>query len=166
MTDHTSPDRAAAFREAYDIAHQEANRLEEAAGIEPARGARCVAHLLRKRAAPGLTAAQFAATLAVPAGGSDQRRQQYARAIDACRTLTPDALAAAVMAVADAEQAAFTDACRQLAIALGEQQGRAERERNEARAALSSIRDAAQLHRQNLLSTAELYAVIGPATRQ
>lgn len=41
-------DRAAILREAIDVAREEGHRLEEVAGIEPARGARCVAYLLRK----------------------------------------------------------------------------------------------------------------------
>jgi hypothetical protein len=40
--------RAAVLREAIDVAREEGNRLEEVAGIAQARGARCVAYLLRK----------------------------------------------------------------------------------------------------------------------
>jgi hypothetical protein len=43
-------DRAAVLREAWDVAHEEGSRLEEVAGIEAARGARCVARLLRRMA--------------------------------------------------------------------------------------------------------------------
>ncbi|MFF4369664.1 hypothetical protein [Streptomyces sp. NPDC001594] len=42
--------RAAAFREAVAVAQDEAIRLEFAAGVEAARGARCVAYLLRRMA--------------------------------------------------------------------------------------------------------------------
>ncbi|MBM7088099.1 hypothetical protein JTP67_05935 [Streptomyces sp. S12] len=44
-------DRAAVLRDAIDLAREEAHRLEEEVGIEAARGARCVAYLLRKRLA-------------------------------------------------------------------------------------------------------------------
>src|SRR5690606_25900479 len=44
-------DRAAVLREAIDVARDEGHRLEEEVGIEAARGARCVAYLLRKRLA-------------------------------------------------------------------------------------------------------------------
>ncbi|MCM8556163.1 hypothetical protein [Streptomyces sp. STCH 565 A] len=40
--------RAAALREAIDVAREEGHRLEVEVGIEAARGARCVAYLLRK----------------------------------------------------------------------------------------------------------------------
>lgn len=40
--------RASVLREAIDVAREEGHRLEESAGIEPARGARSVAYLLRK----------------------------------------------------------------------------------------------------------------------
>lgn len=40
--------RAAVLREAIDVAREEGHRLEEQVGIEAARGARCVAYLLRK----------------------------------------------------------------------------------------------------------------------
>src|SRR5690606_16835850 len=39
------------LRDAIDLAREEAHRLEEEVGIEAARGARCVAYLLRKRLA-------------------------------------------------------------------------------------------------------------------
>ncbi|MGW8719646.1 hypothetical protein ACWGNR_10095 [Streptomyces althioticus] len=44
-------DRAAVLREAIDVAREEGHRLEEEVGVEAARGARCVAYLLRKRLA-------------------------------------------------------------------------------------------------------------------
>jgi hypothetical protein len=40
--------RAALLREVIDVAREEGHRLEAEAGIEPARGARCVAYLLRQ----------------------------------------------------------------------------------------------------------------------
>ncbi|NUP16505.1 MAG: hypothetical protein HOZ81_10450, partial [Streptomyces sp.] len=59
---HTAPpapaDRAAVLREAWDLAHEEGSRLEEVAGTEAARGARCVAHLLRRLAAEAATGEQ------------------------------------------------------------------------------------------------------------
>ncbi|MEV5368964.1 hypothetical protein AB0N12_06325 [Streptomyces albogriseolus] len=41
-------DKAAVLRETIDVAREEGHRLEEEVGIEAARGARCVAYLLRK----------------------------------------------------------------------------------------------------------------------
>ncbi|MFE1109678.1 hypothetical protein ACFW5U_27845 [Streptomyces rochei] len=41
-------EQAAVLREAIDVAREEGHRLEVEAGIEAARGARCVAYLLRK----------------------------------------------------------------------------------------------------------------------
>lgn len=55
--------RATVLREAIDVAREEGHRLEEVAGIEPARGARSVAYLLRQR----LVKAQRAA----PQAGDD-----------------------------------------------------------------------------------------------
>lgn len=54
------------------------------------------------------------------------------------------------------EAGAGRDALKRAHIGLAEQAGRDQ-------AALAAIRDAAKLHRQGLLSLAELYAVIGPA---
>lgn len=45
--------RAAVLREAIDVAHEEGHRIEAQVGIEAARGARCVAYLLRQRLAKG-----------------------------------------------------------------------------------------------------------------
>ncbi|MCY0928349.1 hypothetical protein OTB20_19530 [Streptomyces sp. H27-H1] len=42
--------RQTALREANDLAHNEGHRLEALIGIEAARGARCVAHLIRRLA--------------------------------------------------------------------------------------------------------------------
>ncbi|MDT0306838.1 hypothetical protein RM780_07660 [Streptomyces sp. DSM 44917] len=43
-------DRAAVLREAYEVAHEEGHRIEAVAGIQAARGARCVAYRLRRMA--------------------------------------------------------------------------------------------------------------------
>ncbi|MGW4728888.1 hypothetical protein ACWEQC_06855 [Streptomyces shenzhenensis] len=60
--------RAAVLREAIDLARDEACRLEEVAGIEVARGARCVAYLLRKRLVKAQTEPSRTAAEAQPNG--------------------------------------------------------------------------------------------------
>jgi hypothetical protein len=82
-------DRAAVLREAIDVAREEGHRLEEVAGIEPARGARSVAYLLRKL----LVKAQPAAASAEPGQADDETRGEavnlpnLAAALDGLHTL-------------------------------------------------------------------------------
>ena len=70
-------DRASVLREAIDAAREEGHRLEEAAGIEAARGARSVAYLLRKMLAKAQPATPAAEAPRVVAYRSPGTRKVY-----------------------------------------------------------------------------------------
>lgn len=94
--------------EAWDVAHEEAGRLEEVAGIEAARGARCVAYRLRRMAAeeqPARQTSSDAEELAADAARRFARRLVRVERLCAGRpgyhTITVKAL---LTAMSEAEQ--------------------------------------------------------------
>lgn len=74
---HAAEVRAAALDQALDVAHEEGHRLEAEIGIEAARGARCVAYLLRHLAA---TDTEMAASLTRDGFGPSEIARQTAHA--------------------------------------------------------------------------------------